>query len=912
MKKIYQLHFNSILSQLESSEKGLTKEEVQKRQEKYGFNELEQSESLSPWEILWHNINNIIVYLLGGAVLLSLFMGEWVEAIAVFVALLSAVLTGFLVELKAHSSVESLQKMIFTTTKVIRDGQTLEIESKELVPGDIMVLEEGDAIAADGRLMASTNFAVIESALTGESEPVDKDAQVELEEEASIGDRVNMVFSGTAVARGNARAIVTATGMTTEVGQISSLIDRKSSKESPLDKELHKLGKLLIVLSLVAALLVIVVGLIKGQDMVHILHIAIILAIAAIPEALPAVSTITLSRGMKMMSEQKALVKNLSAVETLGSTSVIASDKTGTLTENQMTVERIKLANDRYLEVTGRGYDPIGEMTEGDEKQAPNLREVLGQSESSDDLALFIIHGLAASNAQLSLAEEQSDETDKKEYTIIGDPTEGALVVLAAKNQLDYATLRQQGWNRLEEIPFSSEHKFMAVLMDTPAGKKLIVKGAPDVLIHDFISNSKDQDYWLAQNESLAAEGMRVLAVASLAISEEEYRTASDFETLLDEKKGRFVIDGLAGIMDPPRDDVTMSVTKTQEAGITVKMITGDHPKTASVIAQQIGITNYQETMTGQEIDQLVDSADFDEKVQKTAVFARVSPENKLQIVRSLQSRGNVVAMTGDGVNDAPALNGADIGVAMGIRGTEVAKETSAMILTDDQFSTIVSAVEIGRNIFANIKKYVQFLFSCNMVEILTVLLTVIFVLPMPLQALHILYLNLVIDIAPAMALAFEEADKDIMNQPPRKSNGGLVNKAFLSRILIGGAIIALASFLIFRYALEKEASLEYAQTATFTFMALAQLLHIFNVRKSSGFGLDASLFRNKVLVFSLLFSLVLQLGAVYLSFMNPILGTVPLTGWTWIYMGIALVCTTALVFVVNTLLSKFVKKESY
>ncbi|MDQ0221674.1 cation-translocating P-type ATPase [Streptococcus moroccensis] len=908
MEKVYQKSSKDVLKHYETSEEGLKQEAIADRQKKYGLNELEQSEKRSALEILWHNINNIIVYLLGAAVILSLFMGEWVEAAAVFAALLIAVLTGFFVELKAQGSVESLQKMIFTTTKVIRDGETQEIDSKDLVPGDIIVLEEGDAISADGRLITSSNFAVIESALTGESEPVDKDAQEIFEEEQSIGDRLNMVFSGTAVARGNAKAVVTGTGMKTEVGQISSLIDKKTAKDSPLEKELHKLGKVLIVLALVAAILVIVVGLINGQDMAHILHIAIILAIAAIPEALPAVSTITLSRGMRIMSEHKALVKSLSAVETLGSTTVIASDKTGTLTENQMTVERIRLAENRKLEVSGRGYDPIGDLTENGDKVSVTLTEILNGGQDDDALGQFIIHGLLASNAQLRLADDQSDDSDRKEYQIIGDPTEGSLVVLAAKNDLDYTTLSENGWKRLAEIPFSSEHKYMAVLAETPYGKRIVVKGAPDVLITNFIPKHK-QDYWLDQNESLASEGMRVLAVASLKV-DEKTDLAETFENNFDQFMGDFVIDGLAGIMDPPRDDVKDSVAETQNAGIAVKMITGDHPKTASVIAEQIGIKNHENTMTGQEIDKLVDQAGFAQKVRETAVFARVSPENKLQIVKSLQAEGNVVAMTGDGVNDAPALNGADIGVAMGIRGTEVAKETAAMILTDDKFSTIVSAVEIGRNIFANIKKYVMFLFSCNMIEILAVLLTIIFSLPMPLQALHILYLNLVIDIAPAMSLAFEEADEDIMSQPPRRASGGLVNKAFLARIIISGAIIALASFIIFRHAYAREASLEYAQTATFTFMALAQLLQIFNVRNPKGFGLNASFFKNKVLVLSLILSLGLQMAAIYLPFMNAILGTHPLTGATWGYMAIGLLVTTVFVYLANTLLRRYLKED--
>lgn len=900
MVKVYQQYIEEVLYQQDTTEQGLSKEVVQERQKKYGFNEFEQAVSLSTLEILWYNINNIIVYLLGTAVLLSLFMGEWIEAIAVLIALLIAVLTGFFVEWKAQGSVEALQKMIFTTTKVLRDGEFREIPSRELVSGDIIILEEGDAISADGRLLSSSNFAVIEAALTGESDPVDKDADQVFSDEKSIGDRLNMVFSGTAVARGNARAIVTGTGMKTEVGQISSLINKKSSKDSPLDKELNKLGKVLIVLAFIAALLVITVGIIKGEDMVHILHIAIILAIAAIPEALPAVSTITLSRGMRMISEQRALVKSLSAVETLGSTTVIASDKTGTLTENQMTVEQIRLSDDRHITVTGRGYEPIGNLLEHEAKIDLDFQFLLQGKTQEDSLANFVVNSLLASNAQLGLANEQSEEGGDKEYRIIGDPTEGALVVLAAKNQLTYTDLESAGWERLAEIPFSSEHKYMAVLVKTPFGNRMVVKGAPDVLINDFIKD--DRSYWLFQNDILASDGMRVLAVASLLVPDNQI-SPETFNDDFEKFKGEFVINGVAGIMDPPRDDVKRSVASTQGAGIAIKMITGDHPKTASIIAQQIGIKNAHKTMTGREIDELVDSSDFARKVQETDVFARVSPENKLQIIRSLQEQGHIVAMTGDGINDAPALNGADIGVAMGIRGTEVAKETADLILTDDKFSTIVSAVEIGRNIYANIKKYVMFLFSCNMIEIIAVLLSITFGLPMPIQALHILYLNLVIDIAPAMSLAFEEADEDIMNQEPRRESGGLVNSFFLTRIIVSGAIIAGASFLIFHHAYVHEASLEYAQTATFTFMSLAQLFHIFNVRSSKGFGLNASFFRNRIIVGSLVLSFGLQMAAIYMPILNTVLDTHPLTLETWCYLILGVVVTTALVYLVNRLL---------
>ncbi|CQR25946.1 cation transporter E1-E2 family ATPase [Streptococcus varani] len=904
MKKVYQKSLEEVYQNLGSSEQGLDDRAVKERQEKYGLNELVESEGLTPWQILWHNINNIIVYLLTAVSIISLFMNEYVEAMAVFVALLIAVLTGFFVEMKAQASVNALQNMIFTTMKVRRNGDLKEIMSSEIVPGDIIVLEEGDAIAADARLISATNFAVIEAALTGESEAVEKSPTDDFDQDLAIGDRTNMVFSGTAVARGNALALVTGTGMETEVGQISALIDNGQVSSSPLDIELKKLGRILIFVAFLAALIVVLVGFMTGQDLIHVAHIAIILAVAAIPEALPAVSTITLSRGMKIMSDHKALVKSLSAVETLGSTTVIASDKTGTLTENQMTAEMVYLPEDQVVAISGTGYQPEGDFTIDGEKQDSDFQLTLDQPSEHDALTRFVLNGLLASNAQLRQADEQSEDNDKVEYEIIGDPTEGALVVLAAKAGLTRPVIDQSQWEKVAEVPFSSEKKYMVVHYEGPQNR-VIVKGAPDVLMRMFVSDKQEENYWSDQNEEIAGKGMRVLAVASLDLDASQ-SVQGDLDDFVSSHKENFVLDGLVGIVDPPRQDVKEAVRLTQGAGIQVKMITGDHPKTASIIAQQIGIENAENTMTGLEIDKAVNQPDFAEKVQETAVFARVSPENKLQIVQALQGQDEVVAMTGDGVNDAPALNGAEIGVAMGIRGTEVAKESSDMILTDDRFSTIVDAVEIGRIIFANIKKYVAFLFSCNMVEILTVLMTFVFILPMPIQALHILFLNLVIDIGPALALAFESSEEDIMNKPPRDAKGGLVSKKFLSQIIVNGALIAIASFIVFNIAYTNEASLEYAQTATFTFMAMAQLFHVFNIRKEKGFGIDKSLFQNKILLLALAISFTFQLAVVYLPFWNNILDTQPLTAFTWGYMTIALLITTALVYVSNKLMRRY------
>ena len=884
MTDFYQKTADEALEMFNSDKKsGLTTEEAHERLEEYGPNSITQQKSKSAWDLLWHNLNNLIVYLLLAAAILSFAMGETVEGIAVLIAVALAVLTGFFTELKAQKSVDSLQSMIYTTSKVIRDGDVEQIKSSELVPGDIMVLEEGDAIAADGRIITSRNFACIESALTGESEAVEKSWRETYDDEIPLGDRRNVVFAGTAVTRGSAYVVVTETAMKTEVGKISGMLTNSGGDKTPLDLELDKLGKALIIAALIAGIAVLIAGTLTNQPFTEMAHISIILAVAAIPEAMPAVSTITLSRGMKTMAEHKALVKSLSAVETLGSTSIICSDKTGTLTENQMTVVEVVLANGDHFEVSGNGYEPVGSIEKDGKEIDPN---------DNEDLIELIRDGVLCNTAQL----KQSDD----QYDIVGDPTDGALVVLGAKVGLRRRHLEEDNWEKVAELPFDSENKFMVSVYDHDNGKRtLIMKGAPDVLMNLSVHTDETYQKWQSANEEIAANGHRVIAIASIS----DYQGSIE-DTELKDSLDNLSLNGLVGIIDPPRTDVFDSIALSQAAGIQVKMITGDHPKTASIIARDIGLKNYEKTMTGREIDHAVDTPEFEEQVRETAVFARVSPENKLQIVRALREQGEVVAMTGDGVNDAPALNGADIGVAMGIRGTEVAKESSDMILTDDRFGTIVDAIKEGRIIFDNIKKYVAFLFSCNMVEIITILLSVVFLLPMPIQPLHILFLNLVIDIAPAMSLAFEPAEANLMERNPRSRSESLVNKRFLGRIILSGSVIGLTAFGLFTVLMANNYQLIYAQTATFTFMAIAQLMHIFNVRKQNSFGFDKSLFKNRALVFALLLSVVLQMLAVYLPFMNAVLGTAPIGLITWVAIFVAAAISTIVVMLLKKVIN--------
>lgn len=921
-KNIYQKKLQEVIDELETSKtEGLSDQEVSERLETYGENKLQESDSKSKWEILLDNLNNIIVYLLAVAAIISIAMGDWIEAIAVMLAVLISVLTGYFVETKAQKSVEALQNMVNTSVHVIRNGEEIEIDSSQLVPGDVMVLAEGDAIAADGRLLTSNNFAVMEASLTGESEAVDKDPDVTYDEEESIGDRLNMVFSGTAVTRGKAQVIVTGTGMKTEVGRISEMMTGEKDMQTPLDKEVDQLGKALIVVAFIAAALVVAIGLFNGNPPSEILHIAVILAVAAIPEAMPAVQTITLSNGMQTMAKHQALVKTLSAVETLGATSIIASDKTGTLTENQMMVESIIIKNDVQYEVSGSGYTPEGDITKDAEKVTFDIDSIEDVDDLSDNKAVLlrlITDGYLSSDAHLierdqlddeeaaELEDDAEEEDNQDPYTIKGDPTDGALTVLGHKVGLSPQWEKDNDYKLVQEIPFDSEKKYMAALYQFPNNThRLIVKGAMNVVLDLVATENGEEDFWKEKNDDLTADGNRVIALASYTLKDQgdADKVADDMEAWLDNNTDKLTMDGLFGIIDPPRQDVKDAIAQTQAAGIQVKMITGDHPRTASVIARDIGIENHENTMTGKELDAIHEDKDFIDKIRDVAVFARVSPENKLQIVRAFQDSGDVVAMTGDGVNDAPALNGADIGVAMGIRGTEVAKEASDMILTDDAFGTIVDAVREGRIIFENIKKYISFLFACNMVEIVAILTTIVFMLPMPIQPLHILFLNLLVDIGPAIALAYEKAEANVMEHPPRNPESGLVNKTFLSRIIISGVIIGLGAFGVF-YLFHNifGMSLIYAQTATFTYMAVAQLFHILNVRRLNGFGLDKTFFQNKLLLAAIAFSVVLQLMVVYVPFLNNVFGTEPLTLATWgIILAIVLV-VTIIVYLVKKL----------
>ncbi len=844
---------------------GLSQKEAERRLAQFGPNAIVGEKAVSPWKILLHNLHNIIVYLLLGASVVAFFMGDAVEGVAILIAILIAVLSGFISEYKAQKSVEALQSMVRTMAKVVRDGSVSEIESTKLVVGDLVFIEEGDPITIDGRIFKSNNFASNESALTGESEAIEKMSSVLKGDSISIGDRTNMVHAGTAATRGNAYVIATATAMDTELGRISGMLDQKKTA-TPLEQQLSKLGKTLILISALVAIIVTMMGIFTGQDIYSMIKIGIILAIAAVPEALPAVSTITLALGMRTMASHNALVKNLPAVETLGSTTVICTDKTGTLTENQMTVTRVHVLSKEPYSVEGTGYKGEGSILQKKKKITVDEHE---------ELKKLILAGVLCSNATL---------VEEDEPSVIGDPTEGALVVLGKKAGIERKALEKKSFKRIGELPFNSKDKYMVTAYNQEENnKRLYIKGAPDVLINLSKVDSNVAQKLTEANDALADDGLRVLAIGEI----EDYSEDGSEQSIRDALSSGFTILGLVGIIDPPREDVKQAVQEAREAGIRVIMITGDHPKTAKVIANRIGMDGESEVITGSMMDGMT-IEELAKLILTTSIFARVSPENKLQIVDALNADHEVTAMTGDGVNDAPALNGADIGVAMGIRGTEVAKEAADMILTDDRFSTIVDAVREGRVIFDNIEKFIYFLFSCNFIEIMIMFFSIVIGVPMPILALQILWLNLVVDVMPAMSLAWEPGEPSVMKRKPRDPKKSIVHRAFFMKILGNGFLITLGSLVVFIVALRMGMDEKLARTITFSTMAYGQLLHIFNVREKDSFGLDKGVLKNPFLLISLAISGGLQLLVIYLPFFNRVMDTSPLSAshWWFILLG--------------------------
>ena len=868
--KFYSQTIEAVAGALETSlAEGLSAAGAKEKLGRFGPNILKEEKGPTPLGIFLGQFRDFIIWVLIGASIVSGFLKEWLDALAIIgVVILNAIL-GFMQEYRAEKSLAALKKLSSPVSKVIRAGSRESIPSSELVPGDLVELEAGDYMSADGRVVwATSNFSVQEASLTGESNPVMKTTHALQEKELPIADRANIVYAGTSVASGKARAIVTCTGMSTELGKIAGMIQEIGREATPLQKKLEEFGKWIVYLCFVLVGLVFILEWLRGGRLIDTFLTAVSLAVAAIPEGLPAVVTIALALGVQRMVKRHAIIRKLPSVETLGCATVICSDKTGTLTKNEMTVQAV-YAGGRLFRVTGIGYMPKGDFLEGDNRV---------DFHSYPDLSKALTAGVLCNGAELR--EEGSV------FKIIGDPTEGAILTAAAKAGHFKAALEKE-FPFIEEIPFDSERKKMTIVRNAGAGVAAFVKGAPDVLLGSCSRVEEDGSARkigeddiariLKVNDELAGEAMRVLAVAYRDIGE---RPAS-YESETVEKDLVFL--GLIAMIDPPREEVKKAVAECKEAGIRTVMITGDHKNTAVAIALEIGFFEQGAlAFTGEELDRLTDSS-LDEIVEKVSVYARVSPEHKLRIVRAWRKKHEIVAMTGDGVNDAPAVKEADIGVAMGMTGTDVTKEVSDMVITDDNFASIVSAVEEGRGIYDNIKKAVHYLLSCNTGEILVMFVASLVGLPAPLLPIQILWVNVVTDSLPALALGVDPVDPNIMKHPPRKPNEPVITKRRAYQMLMQGAFIAFCSLAAFGFVMFVErGSLGRARTAAFVVLACAQLFHSFNCRNMTESIFKLGFFSNSKLVFANMLSFLLQMSVVYVPFLRAAFKTEPLDMLEW------------------------------
>lgn len=894
----YQKHVDEILRILGTdTRRGLSKTEAQARLEKYGRNELAAEEPVPAWKKFLAQFQDVLVILLLVATAVS--AGLWVyeresalpyEAMAIFAVVLLNAVMGYVQEARAEEAVAALGKMSAAHANVIREGARQSIMASEVVPGDIILIEEGDTIPTDARLLQSIALQTAEASLTGESLPVSKDT-IPIKGEAPLGDRHNMVFSGTAATYGRGRAVVVATGMQTQMGQIAGMLKETPVETTPLQKELARVGKLLgiivVVIAVVMVSTIILVEHVRGLAAIFdVLILGVALAVAAVPEGLPAVVTAVLALGVQRMAKRNAIVRHLAAVETLGSATVIATDKTGTLTKNEMTVRAVVTASGR-VNLTGSGYGPEGKV------------QPEGKAAIDGTLRSELVRALAAADrANNAVLQERNGR-----WMVQGDPTEGALIVAARKVGLEAECLDAR-FERVAEVPFSSDRKLMTTIhIDAERQKRLRVftKGAPDILLarcsYELVGEATQKldevrrAQILKNNEQLAFEALRTLGVAFRSLPADAFRDDEAVEQDL-------VFAGLIGMIDPPRAEAKDAVARAKAAGIRLIMITGDHPVTAAVIAAELGIISNGRSMTGAEIEKMPDDAARARMVKEVSVYARVNPEHKLRIVKALQREGSIVAMTGDGVNDAPALKTADIGVAMGVTGTDVSKEASDIVLADDNFATIVVAVEEGRAIFSNIRKFLRYLLSSNIGEVMTMFFGVLFAkaigldlqgntVVLPLLATQILWINLVTDGAPALALGVDPADAGVMTKPPRPRSEGVITRQMWSGILLVGAVMAAGTLSILDASLpggliNGSGTMRYGQTMAFTTLMLFQMFNVFNARSDERSAFHG-FFRNHWLWIALGLSLVLQAAVIYIPFLQKAFSTVSLTMSDWL-----------------------------
>ncbi len=885
---------------------GLSSTEAESRLQRFGPNQLDAVRPAPEWQKFLKQFRDPLIYLLGVAVAVSFvawlvegadgFPFESVVIVAIVVA--NAVL-GYVQEARAEQAVAALQRMAAATATVVRDGQTRTVPATDIVPGDVLLLSEGDAVPADGRLLESASLKVAEASLTGESEPVLKDAAT-LDGDVALGDRLNMVFSGTGVASGRGRAVVTATGMQTEMGRIAELLERTEQDKTPLQREVGFIGRTLG-LAVIAIAIIVVGSILLTSDIgsatafVDVLLVGVSLAVAAVPEGLPAVLSVVLALGVQRMARERAIVKRLSSVETLGSASVICTDKTGTLTRNEMTITTVVTPSGE-VSVTGSGYRPEGEF----HVDGRRLGEEPGDAALLEEVRAVLGAGSLANNAVL--------REDGGEWVVQGDPTEAAFLVAEAK--LGITEARQRRFDRIAEVPFTSERKLMSTLqIDAEQKGEVVVatKGAPDVLLGRCVNErvgtevrplTEERRKEIRETvERLADEALRPLAVAMRAVPGGNGATVREGESL-EALEQELTYLGLVGIIDPPREEAGEAIAQAHGAGIRVLMITGDHPRTGLRIATELGLVEPgARVVTGTELENMSDDA-LREAVADVSVYARVAPQHKLRIVDALQSRQNVVAMTGDGVNDAPALRAADIGVAMGITGTDVSKEAADMILSDDNFATIVAAVREGRAIFANIRKFLRFLLSSNVGEVLTMFLGVLAAgflglddageaIAVPLLATQILWINMLTDTGPALALGLDPPPNDVMKHPPRRLDERVVDPEMIRGIGLVGLVMALVSLFALDLKLpggfvDGSGTIDEARTMAFTTLVLAQLYNCLNARSETVSAFQ-QLFTNRWLWGAIAVSLALQVAVVHVPILNDGFRTVPLSASEWL-----------------------------
>ena len=822
----------------------------------------------------------LIIILLVAAVVSFVVSGELKTPIVVLVVVLLNAIIGFIQENRAEASLDALKKMLTANARVRRGGETLLISTTDVVPGDVVLVEAGDRVPADGRVLLAANLEVEEAALTGESQPVAKSTEIVAKPEAAIGDRTCMAFMNTTVTRGRGEILVTATGMNTEMGAIAGLLGSTETDKSPLQKQLEGLAHSLAKLSGLIVAAVIGIGLLRGDEIADLLNLAVALAVATIPEGLPAVTAVTLAIGVAKMARNNAIVKRLASVETLGCTSIICSDKTGTLTLNEMTARRL-IVQERELRITGEGYSPEGSI-----------------SHESDDAPFSLANALLG----MALCSDAVTRLEDGKWSLVGDPTEGALIALASKGGLDVVALRAHH-PRLAEVPFDSATKVMATFHQIPDSSgdqvvRLYVKGAPDVILGkaksvigqdgtaEAISTARPK--LLAHNDRLADEGLRVLAVAQRDFTPESWEEFTSSGVDPAELIGDLVVIALVGIVDPPRPEAKLAIAEARQAGIAVKMITGDHAVTAQAIGRELELSDGPvQAVTGTELDAM-DDAELDRRINDISVFARVAPEHKLRLVAALQRKGNVVSMTGDGVNDAPALKKADIGVAMGITGTEVTKEAATMVLTDDNFATIVNAVKRGRTIYDNIVKFVRFQLSTTLGFALLFLAASAFGIAggKPFAAIAILWVNIIMDGPPAMALGLDKAESDIMRRRPRPMKERILTPQRWTAVAFASGVMAVGTLLVLALApgeAAKAGTASVAGTMAFNTFVLFQFFNILNVRSDRNTVFSRHTLSNRWLWIALSAVMVLQIGVTHVGFMQRLFDTTSISLSQWL-----------------------------